>query len=188
MPSSSKINSGNKRAHKTVTRTFRIRSEWDDTLQREAENKGVSVNGLLNQILRRYALYIRWADKGGIMNITRPTFNRLLNEIPEESLETLGADCGVSDVLDALNMIGKPINYDSWVYLVTEHLGGRDFQRWFTCFHHIHKGRDMFHLQHGLGLGWSKFLNQYLGNSLKSLYEVDFESKIYPFALNILVK
>ena len=98
MPSSTKLNrskkknSINARARETVTRTFRIRTDWDEVLQEEAEKRGVSVNVLVNQILRRYALYTRWADKGGIMNITKPTFKRILNEIPEEDLKVLGAD------------------------------------------------------------------------------------------------
>ena len=45
---------------KSVTRTFRINKEWDDVLQKEALEQGVSVNVLMNKILRRYALFERW--------------------------------------------------------------------------------------------------------------------------------
>lgn len=176
------------RVRETVTRTFRINAEWDEALQEEAENKGVSVNVLVNQILRRYALYTRWADKGNIMKVTKPMFHKILNELSEETLESLGEGSGLTDVLDILNMMGKPVNYDSLVYMISEHLGGNDLFRWFTCYHHIQGDKDLFHLQHSFGLGWSKFLNKYLKNSLKSLSKVEVESNIYPFAVNLLVK
>ena len=42
------------KAKKTVTRTFRISAEWDEFLKKEAEIRGISVNVLVNLIIRRH--------------------------------------------------------------------------------------------------------------------------------------
>jgi hypothetical protein len=176
-----------KERQRTTTRTFRIRAEWDDVLQEEAERQGVSVNVLVNKILRRYALFTRWADKGGVMSFTQLMFRRILEELSDERLARAGTTSGPSDVLDIINMLGLPVNYDSFIYLLSEHLGGSDFCRWFTCFHHIQRDEDVFHLQHNLGRGWSIYLENYLLSSLRPVIKGDAESKIYDFAVNLKV-
>jgi hypothetical protein len=176
-----------KEKQRTITRTFRIREEWDDVLREEAERQGVSVNVLVNKILRRYTLFTRWTDKGGVMSFTPLVFRRVLEELSDESLARAGTASGSSDVLDIINMLGRPVNYDSFVYLLSEYLGGSDFCRWFTCFHHIQRDEDVFHLQHNLGRGWSVYLENYLLSSLKPLIKGDAESKIYDFAVNLKV-
>jgi hypothetical protein len=172
---------------RTITRTFRIRKAWDDVLLEEAERQGVSVNVLVNKILRRYTLFTRWADRGAVMSFTQLMFRRLLEELSEESLARAGTTSGYSDVSDIINMLGRPVNYDSFVYLLSEYLGGSDFCRWFTCFHHIRRDKDVFHLQHNLGRRWSVYLENYLLSSLRPLIKGDAESKIYDSAVNLKV-
>jgi len=176
-----------KERQRTVTRTFRLRKAWDDVLLEEAEKQGVSVNVLVNKILRRYALFTRWADKGGVMSLTQGMFKVILNELSDECLARAGTASGLSDVVDMLNMLGRPVNYDSFVYLLSECFGGNDFCKWFTCFHHIQRDEDVFHLQHNLGHRWSVYLENYLISSLRPLIKGDAESTIYDFAVNLKV-
>ncbi|MCW4031599.1 MAG: hypothetical protein NWE80_04465 [Candidatus Bathyarchaeota archaeon] len=49
--------SAQKKKEKTVTRTFRIKTKWDDVLRREAEEQGISANHLLNSILEKYTCF-----------------------------------------------------------------------------------------------------------------------------------
>jgi hypothetical protein len=111
----------------------------------------------------------------------------LLTELSDERLARAGATSGPSDVLNILNMVGRPANYDSFNYLLSEYLGGSDFCRWFTCFHHTQNDKDVFHLQHTLGRGWSIYLENYLRSSLKSLTSIDAEAKFYDFAVNLKI-
>ncbi len=156
-------------------------------LQEEAEAQGVSVNVLVNQILRRYALFLRQTDKSGTLSVTQPMMQALLNSLPDEQLARVGAASGPSDVLNILNMVGRPTTYESFTYLLSEHFGGNDFSRWFTCFHHTQEGKDVFHLQHTLGRGWSVYVDNYLRSSLKSLTNVEVATKIYDFAVNLTI-
>ena len=71
--------SGFSRRKKTITRTFRIRQEWDNVLQEEASRQGVSVNVLVNKILRKYALYSRWNDRNNDASLPKRTLREILN-------------------------------------------------------------------------------------------------------------
>lgn len=172
---------------KTITRTFRLQQEWDDVLKEDAERQGISVNVLVNKIFRRYALFTRWADSAGFKSFSPKMFKGILEELSEDSLARAGATSGASDVMDILNMMGRPINYESFIDLMIDHFGSSDFCRWFNCFHHVQGNQNVFHLQHNLGLKWSVYLEKYLLSGMKSITEINVEAKIYDFAVNLKV-
>ena len=172
---------------KTITRTFRIRKEWDDILQEEAARQGVSVNVLLNKVLRKYSLYSRWTDRNNDMNLPPQTIREILKKVPIEILAEAGNRSGASDAINIVNAMGLPVDYDSFVYLINEHFGGPHFSRWFQCFHHTQGNMDIFHLQHDLGRGWSVYLERYLLACLRSMTGTDAKTRVYDYAVTFEV-
>jgi hypothetical protein len=182
----SRVNRFSKRK-KTVTRTFRIRNEWDDVLQDEASRQGVSVNVLLNKLLRKYALYSRWSDRNNDASFPRQTLREILKTVQVESLAEAGTKCGALDAVNMVNSMGLTVDYESFIYLITEHFGGPHFARWFQCFHHSQGNRDIFHLQHDLGPEWSAFLEKYILSFLQSLTDTEAKTKTYDYAVTLEV-
>jgi hypothetical protein len=171
------------RRKRTITRTFRIRKEWDDVLQKEAARQGVSVNVLLNKVLRKYSLYSRWADRNNDMSLPQQTLREILRTVSVESLAEAGSRSGASDVINIVNAMGLTLDYDSFVYLMSEHLGGPHFARWFHCFHHTQGNTDIFHLQHDLGRGWSVYLERYVLACLRSMTDTEAKTRVYDYAV-----
>ena len=172
---------------KTITRTFRIRNEWDNILQEEATKQGVSVNVLLNKILRKYSLYSRWSDRKNDASFPRQTLRELLKIVQVESLAEAGTKCGASDAVNIVNSMGLALNYESFIYLVTEHLGGPHFARWFQCFYHTQGNKDIFHLQHDFGPEWSVFLEKYILSFLRSMTDTEATTRVYDYAVALEV-
>jgi hypothetical protein len=179
--------SGFDKRKKTITRTFRIRQEWDSVLQEEATRQGVSVNVLMNKILRKYALYSRWDDRNNDVALPKQTLREILNAAQVEKLAEAGTRSGALDAMNLVNAIGLKMNYDSFIYLVTEHLGGPHFARWFQCFYHTQGNTDLFHLQHDFGHGWSVFLENFLLSFLRSMTGMDAKTRIYDYAVTLEV-
>jgi hypothetical protein len=103
-------------------------------------------------------------------------------------LAEAGTRCGALDAVNIVNSLGLTLSYDSFVYLVTEHLGGPNFARWFQCFHHTQGNNDVFHLQHDLGAEWSVFLEKYVLSFLQSLTDAEATTRIYDYAITLTVK
>ena len=173
---------------KTITRTFRLRQEWDNILKIEAVRQGVSVNVLLNKILRKYSLYSRWSERNNDVSLSQQTIRGILKTNQVEKLADEGKNSGKLDAINLVNAMGLPLKYESFVYLITEHLGGPDFARWFHCFHHIQGDKDIFHLQHNFGYGWSVFLESYIISFLTAITEVEAKTTIYDYAITLEVK
>jgi hypothetical protein len=172
---------------KTITRTFRIRQQWDSVLQEEASRQGISVNVLLNKILRKYSLYSRWNERNNDITLPQRTLKEILKTVPGESLAEAGTRSGALDAINIVNAMGLKMDYDSFAYLITEHLGGPHFARWFHCFHHTQGNKDIFHLQHDFGYGWSVYLEQYILAFLGSMTAVDAKTRIYDYAVTLEV-
>jgi len=171
-------------AQKTVTRTFRIKSELDHVLKSEAERQGVTVNHLLNSILQRYACFDRLARSSNFISLTKHAFHEILKDIPLEHLSQAGETTGLKDIQDVLDMLGLPSNYDSFVHLVRRHFGGPDCAMWFNCYSSIQENHVLLHLQHDLGCEWSVYLKNYFLSYLKTL-NIACETKVYDYALNL---
>jgi hypothetical protein len=172
---------------KTITRTFRIRNEWDNVLQEEAAKQGVSVNVLLNKLLRKYSLYSRWSDRKNDASFPRQTLREILKTVQVESLAEAGTKSGALDAVNIVNSMGLTLNYESFIYLITEHLGGPHFARWFQCFHHTQGNKDTFHLQHDLGSEWSVFLERYILSFLRSMTDTEATTRVYDYAVTLEV-
>jgi len=172
---------------KTITRTFRIRKEWDTVLQEEAARQGVSVNVLLNKLLRKYSLYSRWSDRKDDASFPRQTLREILKTVQVESLAEAGTKSGALDAVNIVNSMGLALNYESFIYLVTEHLGGPHFARWFQCFYHTQGNKGIFHLQHDLGPEWSVFLEKYILSFLRSMTDTEATTRVYDYAVTLEV-
>jgi hypothetical protein len=172
---------------KSITRTFRIRQEWDSVLMEEAARQGVSVNVLLNKLLRKYSLYSRWSNRNNDASFSQRTLREILKTVQVESLAEAGTKSGALDAINIVNSMGLALNYESFVYLITEHLGGPHFARWFQCFHHTQGNKDIFHLQHDLGHGWSVFLKKYILSFLRSMTDTEATTRIYDYAITLEV-
>ena len=178
----------NDKRKKTLTRTFRITKEWDDVLQKEAEEQGVSVNVLVNKILRRYALFERWADKYEVLHIMPRTLERILDLASEEGLAQAGRAEGSVRPLDSLTMMGRRTSHESLVSLVTEFYGGSDFARWFQCDYYPELNSEVFHLRHRLGNKWSIFIENYMTAMFENLLKTKVESKTADQAVTLTLE
>jgi hypothetical protein len=172
---------------KTVTRTFRIRKEWDSVLREEAARRGVSVNVLLNKLLRKYSLYSRWSNRKNDTSFPRRTLREILKTVQVERLAEAGTKSGASDAISIVNSMGLALSYESFIYLITEHLGGPHFARWFQCFYHTQGNKDIFHLQHDLGPEWSVFLEKYILSFLRSMTDTEATTRVYDYAVTLEV-
>ena len=181
-----KLQESNKRK-KTTTRTFRIKDKWDLILLEEAERQNISVNLLIDKILRRYALFDRFTDRIDVINLSASTFKELIQFLPDDRLAKKGEKCGSLDAVEFFNSIGYPHKYETFVYLITEHFGSPKYTRWFQCFHHKLPNHDLFHLQHNLGRKWSVFVDNYLRAILKTIIKTKVESQIYDFAVTLKI-
>jgi len=107
----------------SVTRTFRLEREWIEALDTEARNQGVSSSSLLNQIMKRYALSLRYWDMGKGLHIPKEALIVLLSNASENDITRVGSSLGISAKLNYLYMFKLPATVDGVVSFLHQYLG-----------------------------------------------------------------
>lgn len=84
MPNTKSDASGDAARHATVTVTFRIDENVMDVLRSESEKREVSLNTMVNQVLRRFTEWDMYEPKVGMIPIARPLVSALFESVDEK--------------------------------------------------------------------------------------------------------
>ena len=162
--------------------TFRLDAEIIEELQREADLKEVSLNVLVNQILRRYAKWDRFENSLGMMPVPKIILTKLASKTMK-----LAADAKILDIdsyrdeivrdcaeiafrlmKDSVLMMKKKYNLWTvlWVFQEYMKISG------ITSDHIEEGGKHVFIIQHELGEIWSLFAKELLSLIFTKLAEI----------------
>jgi hypothetical protein len=104
---------------KTVLRTFRLTQELDSVVQEEAQARGVSVNTLINQIMKKFSEWDRHIEKFGFVSVSCEVFRTIAAEVEDAKLETIIGTLG-SRVPEALTLYCfKKVSLDAALRMIS---------------------------------------------------------------------
>ena len=150
-----RANSSKKETTRSIT--FRFPTKLVKGLEFEANQKNVSLNVLVRQILEKYMEWDRFGDKIGMI------------PVPKKILQSLGEDMTGKDVNKIINTL-IPTIQDSVMFMK----GDFDLPRCIETLenymrasgmksdHRVDGANHIFIIQHGLGMKWSLFTEQLL--------------------------
>ena len=173
------------RPKKSQSITFRLDSHTIDELQREADQNQISLNVLVNQVLKRYSDWDRYENRIGMMPVPKAMLTSLIdkavdmakkNGIKEEDIERVrdqiikqAAEIAFNIIKDAVLFMKK--QYNLWVVLAVlqEYMKVSGI----NSDHRIEGGRKhVFVIQHELGENWSLFTKELLELIFENLAKV----------------
>ena len=137
--------------------TYRLPAKIVEELETEAMQKNISHNVLVKQILEKYLVWDRFADKIGII------------PVPKKILETMGANFDWVQINQVIESI-KPVIKESVMFMK----GKYDLKRCIETLedymrasgmlsdHRVEGALHHFVIQHNLGIKWSLFTEQLL--------------------------
>jgi hypothetical protein len=172
---------------KTITRTFRIKNEYDLILRKEADRREISPNQLMDNILHQFTLFGRFADRIEFLNLPNRIFKEMIQHMPDDVLLKKAKNFAHMDSIDFFNLLGYSKDYDTFTHLVREFFGSSKYVKWFQCFYRQLETRDLFYLQHNIGRKWSIFIDQYLKTILSLIIKTEVESRIYDYAVTLKI-
>lgn len=142
---------------KTRSITYRLPESVVEELETEATEKNISQNVLVKQILEKYILWDRFAEKIGML------------PVPRNIIQTLGRDMAGEDIDHIIQAI-RPMIKESVLFMK----GQYDLKRCIETLEDYMKASGMksdhriegeihhFIIQHELGMKWSLFTEQLL--------------------------
>jgi hypothetical protein len=177
------MSEGVSQSRKTRSVTFRLDSSVIDELQSEADNREISLNVLVNQILKRYSEWDRYENKIGMMPVPKVILSSLIDKAI-----SVAKSSGIKDIdryrdeiikqaaqlafglmKDSVLFMKK--QYNLWVVLsvLEEYMKVSGIK----ADHKIEGSRKhVFIIQHELGENWSLFTKELLALIFQNLANV----------------
>jgi hypothetical protein len=171
--------------------TFRLDSKVIDELQTEANNREVSLNVLVNQVLKRYAEWDRYENKIGMMPVPRMILSNLIDkaisiarssgikdvDLYRDQIIKQAAELAFTLMKDSVLFMKK--QYNLWVVLsvLEEYMKVSGIKA-----DHKLEGfrKHVFVIQHELGENWSLFTKELLALIFEKLANVNAEINVTP--------
>ncbi len=153
----------------TVVRAIRIDASLDKSITDAAEEKGLSFNLLVNQILVRYSEFDRVAEKLGFVGFAASELRNFLHLISieeSENLGTLSGFAGQNAKQFANILVGRN---DLQGFLETLKLMSK-YLHTFTTEITSRENEWQIIMSHTMGVKWSAFLRGMLSSTLGETY------------------
>ena len=171
--------------------TFRLDSKVIDELQTEADNREISLNVLVNQVLKRYADWDRYENKLGVMPVPRTILSNLIDKAISiakssgikdvdhyrDEIIKQAAELAFALMKDSVLFMKK--QYNLWVVLsvLEEYMKVSGIK----ADHKLEGSRKhVFIIQHELGENWSLFSKELLSLIFEKLANVKAEFNVTP--------
>jgi hypothetical protein len=185
----SKVDQG-VRAKKTRTVTFRVDSRIIDGLQREADNNGVSLNILVNQLLKRYNDWGKYESKLNMIPVPKVMLSSVMDMLVEivREIDTKrteeyrnkivghAAEIAFDAMKDAVLLMKNQYNLWDVLEVLRQYMRASGIK----ADHRIAGRKNIFVIQHEMGENLSLFTQDILKLIFERLAKVKIESKITP--------
>ncbi len=100
---------------RTTIRSLRVWSQLDAILREDAKQRGISVNALVNTILRKYVEWDRYVEKYPFSFLPREWLKEILAVVAETDLIRIGQDLGGTLPKDLLAVWFPKVGLDTLV-------------------------------------------------------------------------
>jgi hypothetical protein len=165
------LDSNNNIVPNSTTRSFRVDMELSKVLDEESERMGVSVNALVNMILKRYSEFTRFLSKIDLVVVNRELLKSLFDSYPDDDIYGLGVSAGEVIPRDTILFWKKTLNFETVLEYIEKIICRYGF---LGTYDETNQNENrIIVIRHRLGKKGSQFLHGYLKATLKNTLNLD---------------
>ena len=165
------LDSNNNIVPNSTTRSFRVDMELSRVLDEESERMGVSVNALVNMILKRYSEFTRFLSKIDLVVVNRELLKSLFDSYPDDDIYGLGVSAGEVIPRDTILFWKKTLNFETVLEYIEKIICRYGF---LGTYDETNQNENrIIVIRHRLGKKGSQFLHGYLKATLKNTLNLD---------------
>ncbi len=155
----------------TKTASFRIDGSLLDTLVEDSKTKQISLNTLVNQILREYVEWYANAPKVGYLVVRKSLMSAMLEKFNEDQIRQL-AKLTAKQSREINLLFTSEYNIDSALKVIEYkmRLSGYVYRK------DVHDDQYLYTIEHGMGPKWSLYLAELFAAEFEEInHEAEFE-------------
>jgi len=140
-------------SRKTATMTFRIDENVLKILRSESQRNQITLNSLVNQLLKRYVEWDIYVPKVGLIPIAKPIVVQLFSKMSKEDISIMAKEIGKDVVHDIALFMKNKMDLDSFLSWFETRMASSLTE----TNHTIQDGYHVYVLKHELGENWSLY-------------------------------
>ena len=137
-----------------VTRTIRFDKELDEALQNIGHHEKMSVNAIVNRLVREYVEWDRYNEKIHIVEISPSVLTMLMERYPLDEARALGRTMAKDLVRPSIEQIFVDYTFDNAVEFLRRF---SHYTRRFNFEDSVEGHKHVMMLRHSLGVKWSAY-------------------------------
>ena len=140
--------------HQSESITFRFDTTILNKLHHEAGQKEISVNTLVNQIIRRHIDWHSNAAKAGFVTVRRGLLSNLVNRLTEKEISSIAEYIARNETKDFVLLLRNEYNIESALDVIETwiKISGHPYR------HEVNYTRHSYVIRHDMGKNWSLYL------------------------------
>lgn len=164
---------------RTATMTFRIDEHILNQLKKESERRDISLNILVNHVLKQYVEWDMYACKAGMVPVAKPVVSALFDKMtPQETIE-LASKVGHTAIHDIALFMKSKMDLQSFLSWFEMKMNNSSVE--FS--HRLVNNTHTYVIKHELGYNWSLYQMTLLELMFSQVFEKQIDTSIYDTTL-----
>jgi hypothetical protein len=164
------LNIKNKNKTNVETATFRLNPSIMNDIRFEADNRMISLNDMMNQILKRFVEWNQFEPISGMVHIPKTVVRELFKKKSNEEIIEMAEFVGKSAIFNTVLLMRDTIDLQTFLIWVEEEMSNHSLY----VRHNNENGVHKYIIKHDLGLKFSL----YYKTIINSIFSEHFKAKI----------
>jgi len=148
--------------------TFRLDASLLESVRRDSESEGFTLNSLANRQFMQYTEWDRLESKIGFMTVRHRFFRAILSKLSTDEIAAIGREQGPAEAREYMLLRWRTVSVENFLRFVENYAR---FATQYQLEHHNH-GEHVMILVHPLGEKWSIYLEAFMTAALENLFEI----------------
>lgn len=162
------------RGSNTHTVSFRLEAEGFEKLEQEAHNQGISLNSLMNHIIKNFFDWHIFEPKIGFVPILKPVVEEIFTEFTEEQIARIAASTGKQEFENTIYFMKGKVDLDSFLSWFEARMKNSSIE-----VNHAFDYSSMMHtyiVKHDICENWSLYLKEIIEHVFKEILKRNVEA------------
>ena len=161
--------------------TFRIDEHILNLLKRESERRDISLNTLVNHVLKQYVEWDMYACKAGMVPVAKPVVSALFDKMTTKETIELASKVGHSAIHDIALFMKSKMDLQSFLSWFEMKMKNSSIEFSHRLVNYMHT----YVIKHELGYNWSLFQKTLLELMFSQVFEKQIDISIYDTTLTL---
>ena len=155
----------------SVNLSCRIEKEMYDLLANDADTKGISINSLINSMIKKHMMWDRFVEEMGLVPLTKRTLKKIFKTMDDEQIKRIAKEVGGTVPQELIYLSYNKFDFTNLMKVIEI-----SDARFGTVKYNINNSIHSINILHGISENFSKFLaetHQALANTLSLRFTVE---------------